>query len=94
MAEVSKGVLVPEWLPNAHGSVRSIWDDGFQFIGRSDNGEEELDDILNDPDEMTNLPTLPNELKALQERRRAIQWAYRRADEDFSRVDPSEDTLN
>jgi arylsulfatase A-like enzyme len=94
LTEVSKGVLVPEWLPNAHGSVRSIWHDGFQYIRRSDNGEEELYDVLNDPDEMTNLATLPNGLKPLQECRKAFQWACRRAGEDRSRINPSKDTQN
>lgn len=76
VTEVSKGLLVPEWLPNAHDSVRSIWHNGYQYIRRSDNGDEELYDLLNDPDELTNLVTKPQGAGPLVECRKAFEEVY------------------
>lgn len=61
-AEVSKGILVPDWLPNAHAAVRTVFVDGFQYIRRDDNGQEELFDFFNDHLDSRNLvdqSTLP-----------------------------------
>ena len=64
LSEVRRGIRLVEWLPSMKGDMRSLVADGLHYI-KNGNGQEELYDIGNDPEEERNLVDTENGRLAL-----------------------------
>ncbi len=71
LAEVSKGINTPPWLPVSKGPMKSVIDGGFHYIRHSD-GHEELYDFERDTAELDNLADRTDARPALERSRRAL----------------------
>ncbi len=71
LAEVSKGINLPDWLPAAKGPMKSVVADGMHYIRHSD-GREELYDFNHDIAELHDLANRADARPALEESRRAL----------------------
>lgn len=71
IAEISKGINLPPWVPISKGSMRSVVLDGVHYILNGD-GAEELYDFEHDVAELHNLIDLPEMKGKLEAARRAI----------------------
>jgi len=71
LAEVSKGINLPEWLPASKGPMKSLIADGVHYI-RHSNGREELYDFERDLAEAQNLAERPDARVALERSRRTL----------------------
>jgi arylsulfatase A-like enzyme len=71
LAEVSKGINLPDWLPAAKGPMKSVVVGGMHYIRHSD-GREELYDFDRDVAELHDLSTRSEARAALEESRRTL----------------------
>lgn len=71
LAEVSKAINMPDWLPATKGPMKSVIVGGMHYI-RNGDGREELYDFERDVDEVTNLVNRAEASAALEEARRAL----------------------
>ncbi len=76
VAEVTKGINTPPWLPVSKGSMQSIVRQEAHYIRHSD-GREELFDFERDPEEVEDLAGNPNARESLQQSRRALDAKLR-----------------
>lgn len=72
VAEVSKAINMPDWLPATKGNMQSVIVGGMHFI-RNGDGTEELYDFEHDVAEAHNLAGLTEFHAALEEARRALK---------------------
>lgn len=59
MSQVTKGINVPDWFPNAKAGLSSVWTDRLHYIRRFDDGSEQLFDVERDPEELNDLSGTP-----------------------------------
>ena len=71
LAEVSKAINMPEWLPASKGAMKSVIVNGLHYIRHSD-GREELYDMDQDIAEGTNLAGNPDARAALDGARQTL----------------------
>jgi arylsulfatase A-like enzyme len=71
LAEVSKGINLPEWLPASKGPMKSVVVGGMHYIRHSD-GREELYDFDRDQAELHDLASRPDAGPVLEESRRVL----------------------
>jgi arylsulfatase A-like enzyme len=74
VAEVSKGINLPSWLPVSKSAMQSVWAGGWHYI-HHDVGEEELYDTGQDPAELVNLVGHAGVEPVLEATRRALAEA-------------------
>jgi arylsulfatase A-like enzyme len=71
LAEVSKGINTPAWVPVSAGAMKSVIGDGFHYI-RHTSGREELFDLEQDAAEIHNLSERTDRNQALERSRRTL----------------------
>jgi arylsulfatase A-like enzyme len=71
LAEVSKTINMPEWLPASKGAMKSVVLEGAHYIQHADGGEE-LYDLDRDRAELDNLAARPEFRSVLQRSRSAL----------------------
>jgi hypothetical protein len=71
LAEISRGINLPEWLPAAKGPMKSVVVGGMHYIRHSD-GREELYDFDRDETELLDLSGRSDLRPALEESRRVL----------------------
>lgn len=58
LSEVTQGIRLPDWYPNANGPLKSLVTGGIHYIFTEAGGQEELYDLEKDPEEQNNLANL------------------------------------
>ena len=77
LSEVTRGIAVPSWQPNAFAPVRSVWVDDVQYIRWGRDGEfEEAYDFFEDPLEEHNLVQLDELDPRVEKCRAAFEQVY------------------